>query len=171
MAATSRWERDRAAGDSEAIQFHGVITSEDGRPVPDALVETWHAPGGDNAATDSGLPRRDGQTFTRRNSVITDHQGRYCVRMVPPRAPEYGAAPFITMWISARGLPHRLITRAYLPGCHLAKDSLLRLLPAERRQAHIATRDATGLRFDITLRPANGVTGETSGEPHLEAAT
>jgi protocatechuate 3,4-dioxygenase beta subunit len=90
--------------------------------------------------------------------------------MVPPRAPKYGAAPFITVSVSARGLPYRLITRAYLPGCHLAKEIVLRQLPAERRQAHIATRAATGLRFDITLRPANGVAG-TSGEPHLEAAT
>lgn len=149
-----------------------MITGEDGRPVPDALIETWHAAGDDNnAATTTGLPRCDRRTSTRPSSAITDQQGRYSVRMVPSRAPEHGAAPFIAVSVHARGLLDRLITRAYLPGCHLAKDSLLRRLPAERRQALIATRDDIGLRFDITLRPAIGMTVDTSGEPRQEAAT
>ncbi len=94
------------------------------------------------------------------------------MRMVPPRAPEHGAAPFIAVSVHTRGLLDRLITRAYLPGCHLAKDPpLLRRLPAERRQALIATRDDIGLRFDITLRPAHGVRVETFVEPQQEAAT
>ncbi len=48
MAASPRWQCDRAAGASGgAIQFHGgVITDEDGRPVPNVLIETWHATGG-----------------------------------------------------------------------------------------------------------------------------
>jgi protocatechuate 3,4-dioxygenase, alpha subunit len=171
MAASPRWQCDRAAGASGAIQVHGVITGEDGRPVPDALVETRPAADDNNATTTSGLLRCNGQTFTRPNSAITDQRGRYSVRMVPPRASEHGAAPFIAVSVHARGLLDRLITRAYLPGCHLAKDSLLRRLPAERRQALIATRDEIGFRFDITLRSANGVTGEITGEPHLEAAT
>ncbi|ORA60499.1 intradiol ring-cleavage dioxygenase [Mycolicibacterium elephantis] len=172
MAASSRWQCDRAAGASGAIQFHGVITDEDGRPVPNVLIEARHAAGDDdNAATKIGRLRCDGRNYPRPKSVITDQQGRYSMRMVPPRAPEHGAAPFIAVSVHARGLLDRLITRAYLPGCHLAKDSLLRRLPAERRQALIATRDDIGLRFDITLRPAHGVRVETFVEPQQEAAT
>ncbi|GAT12187.1 intradiol ring-cleavage dioxygenase [Mycolicibacterium novocastrense] len=172
MAASPRWQCDRAAGASGAIQFHGVITDEDGRPVPNVLIETWHAAGDDdNAATKIGRPRCDGRINARPTCVITDQQGRYSVKMVPPLAPEHGSAPFIAVSVEARGLLDRLITRAYLPGCHLAKDSLLRRLPAERRQALIATRDDIGLRFDITLRPAIGMTVDTSGEPRQEAAT
>lgn len=171
MAASPRWQCDRAAGASGAIQFHGVITDEDGRPVPNVLIETWHAAGDDdNAATKIGRLRCDGRNYTLPKSVITDQQGRYSMRMVPPRAPEHGTAPFIAVSVHARGLLDRLITRAYLPGCHLAKDSLLRRLPAERRQALIATRDDIGLRFDITLRPAIYVTAEISDEPLPEAA-
>ncbi|GAA2803659.1 intradiol ring-cleavage dioxygenase [Mycolicibacterium pallens] len=163
MAATSRWHCDRPVGASGAIQLHGVITGEDGRPVPDALIETWHSAGDDNAVAKTGL-RRSGRNGTRPTCVITDQQGRYCVNMVPPQAPEHGSAPFIAVSVEARGCLDRLITRAYLPGCHLAKDSLLRRLPAEQRQALIATRDDIGLRFDITLRPAICVTAETSDE-------
>ncbi|AEV73699.1 protocatechuate 3,4-dioxygenase beta subunit [Mycolicibacterium rhodesiae NBB3] len=171
MAAASRWQCDRAVGASGAILFHGVITGEDGRPVPDALIETWHSAGDDNnAVTKTGLLRCNSRINIRPNSVITDQQGRYSVRMVPPRAPEHGSAPYIAVSVHARGLLDRLITRAYLPGCHLAKDSLLRRLPAERRQALIATRDDIGLRFDIALRPATLVTAETSDEPRPEAA-
>ncbi|GFM18667.1 MULTISPECIES: intradiol ring-cleavage dioxygenase [Mycobacteriaceae] len=172
MAASPRWQCDRAAGASGAIQFHGVITDEDGRPVPNVLIETWHAAGDDdNAATKIGRPRCDGRNYTRPKSVITDQQGRYSVKMVPPLAPEHGSAPFIAVSVEARGHLDRLITRAYLPGCHLAKDSLLRRLPAERRQALIATRDDIGLRFDITLRPAICVTAETSDESRQGAVT
>ncbi|WP_272945587.1 intradiol ring-cleavage dioxygenase [Mycolicibacterium aromaticivorans] len=145
-----------------AVQFHGVVTDEDGVPVSGALVETWHA-AGDHRATEGGLPRCDEPTSTHRNNAITDRQGRYNVRFVPPRALEYGAAPFIAVSISVRGGPSRLITRAYLPGCHLAKDVLLGRLPAERRQALIAVRDDAGFRFDITLSPVNGVVAGTSG--------
>ncbi|ULE31110.1 dioxygenase family protein [Mycobacterium sp. IDR2000157661] len=172
MAASSRWQCDRAVGASGAIQFHGVITDEDGRPVPNVLIEARHAAGDDdNAATKIGRLRCDGRNYPRPKSVITDQQGRYSMRMVPPRAPEHGAAPFIAVSVHARGLLDRLITRAYLPGCHLAKDSLLRRLPAERRQALIATRDDIGFRFDITLRPVHNAKVETSGEPQEEAAT
>jgi protocatechuate 3,4-dioxygenase beta subunit len=148
-----------------------VITGEDGRPVPDALIETWHSAGDDNAVAKTGLLRSDGRNRTCPTCVITDQQGRYSVNMVPPQAPEHGSAPFIAVSVEARGRLDRLITRAYLPGCHLAKDSLLRRLPAEQRQALIATRDDIGLRFDITLRPAICVTGETSDESRQGAVT
>ncbi|MDG5484668.1 dioxygenase family protein [Mycolicibacterium gadium] len=172
MAATSRWHCDRAVGASGAIQFHGVITGEDGRPVPDALIETWHSAGDDNnAVAKTGLLRSCGRINTRPTSVISDQQGRYSVKMVLPLAPEHGSAPFIAVSVEARGLFERLITRAYLPGCHLANDSLLRRLPAERRQALIATRDDIGLRFDITLRRAICVTAETSDESRQGAVT
>lgn len=172
MAAASRWHCDRRVGASGAIQFHGVITGEDGRPVPDALIETWHSAGDDNNAVEkTGLLWSDGWINARPTCVITDQQGRYSVKMVPPLASEHGSAPFIAVSVEARGHLDRLITRAYLPGCHLAKDSLLRRLPAERRQALIATRDDIGLRFDITLRPAICVTAETSDESRQGAVT
>jgi protocatechuate 3,4-dioxygenase alpha subunit len=58
--------------------------------------------------------------------------------------------------VFARGLLNRLFTRAYVPGEHLAEDPLLASLAPERRDTLIATRDATGLRFDIQLQDAAG---------------
>ncbi len=52
----------------------------------------------------------------------------------------------------ARGLLNRLFTRAYVPGEQLARDTLLSGLPPERRDTLVATRDQTGLRFDIQLQ-------------------
>jgi protocatechuate 3,4-dioxygenase alpha subunit len=61
-------------------------------------------------------------------------------------------APFILVTVFARGLLNRLFTRAYVPGDHLGEDPLLTSLPPERRETLIATRDAGGLRFDVSLQ-------------------
>lgn len=130
MAATSRWRWDRRAGASGAIQFHGVITGEDGRPVPDALIETWLSAGDDNNAVEkTGLLRSDGWINARPTCVITDQQGRYSVKMVPPQAPEHGSAPFIAVSVEARGsrsadhprLPSGVPSRQRLPAAPLAR--------------------------------------------------
>jgi protocatechuate 3,4-dioxygenase alpha subunit len=58
--------------------------------------------------------------------------------------------------VFARGLLNRLFTRAYIPGEWLAHDPLLASLSAERRDTLVASRDGTGLRFDIQLQDAPG---------------
>ncbi|KGI65914.1 protocatechuate 3,4-dioxygenase subunit alpha (plasmid) [Mycolicibacterium rufum] len=148
-------------GSSPAIQFHGVVTGGDGRGVPDALVEIWHAHANGIAPAKSGsLLRYIGWPGTGDGRAITDEQGCFSISMAPPQPSTPGAAPFVLVTILAPARLNRLITRAYHPGCHLAKDPLLRSLPAERRQTLIATRDRLGLRFDIGLR-SNNETAET----------
>ncbi len=75
---------------------------------------------------------------------------------LPPSSPgvsEPVAAPFISITVFARGgLLNRLFTRAYIPGKQLENDSLLNTLTPERRDTLIATRDRTGLRFDVQLQ-------------------
>jgi len=143
-------------GSPNAIQFSGVVFDGDGRPVPDALLEIWQADAEGRIPNSVGSLHRDGWTFTGWGRASTDDGGRYGFSTVVPGATCQGAAPFIMITVFARGLLNRLFTRAYVPGEWLANDPLLASLSAERRDTLVASRDGTGLRFDIQLQDAPG---------------
>jgi protocatechuate 3,4-dioxygenase alpha subunit len=143
-------------GSPGAVQFSGVVADGDGRPVPDALLEIWQADADGMIPDSAGSFHRDGFTFTGWGRSSTGDDGRYSFSTVIPGSSEPGAAPFIMVTVFARGLLNRLFTRAYIPGRDLAGDPLLASLPPERRDTLIATRDASGLRFDIQLQDAPG---------------
>ena len=139
-------------GSQDAIQFHGVVTDGAGIPVPDALLEIWQADAAGAIPAAAGSLRRDGWTFTGWGRAATDDAGHYSFSTVLPGPAAAGSAPFILVTVFARGLLNRLFTRAYLPCDQLADDRLLNSLPPQRRQTLIASREETGLRFDITLQ-------------------
>jgi protocatechuate 3,4-dioxygenase alpha subunit len=143
-------------GSPGAVQFWGVVSDGDGRPVPDALLEIWQADADGRIPVAAGSLHRDGFTFTGWGRASTGDDGRYSFSTVVPGALETGAAPFILVTVFARGLLNRLFTRAYIPGDQLTGEPLLTSLPPERRDTLIATRDAHGLRFDIQLQDASG---------------
>lgn len=143
-------------GSPGAIQFAGVVTDGGGHPVPDALLEIWHADSDGRTAQAAGSLRRDGYTFTGWGRASTGDDGRYSFSTVTPGATQPGAAPFIMVTVFARGLLNRLFTRAYLPGDHLLGDPFLASLAPERRETLIASRVPSGLRFDIQLQDAPG---------------
>lgn len=145
-------------GSPGAIQFHGLVTDGAGNPVPDALLEIWQADADGEIPSATGSLRRDGWTFTGWGRAATDDAGRYSFSTVLPGVSAPGSAPFILVTVFARGLLNRLFTRAYLPGDRLANDRLLNSLPAHRRKTLIATRDDTGLKFDINLQGDDGET-------------
>ncbi|MFC7497161.1 MULTISPECIES: protocatechuate 3,4-dioxygenase subunit alpha [unclassified Nocardioides] len=132
----------------DAIRLHGRVLDGAGEPVPDALIELWQT-GPDGAVPQvPGSLHRDGFTFTGFGRTPTDRTGRYRFSTLRPS----GAAPHFLLTVFARGLLHRLFTRAYLPG---AGDDLLRGVPAERRQTLIAEPDDRGFVFDIRLQGEN----------------
>ena len=59
------------------------------------------------------------------------------------------SAPFFAITVLARGLLHRLFTRAYLPG---TSDAFLGRLEADRRSTLVAIADESGFRFDVRLQ-------------------
>ena len=77
---------------------------------------------------------------TRRRS---DDTGRWEVR-VPP-------APFVSVHVFARGLLRHLTTRIYLDPPR-DDDSVLGLVPADRRATLLAERTDDGYRFDIRIQ-------------------
>lgn len=136
-----------------AIRLHGTVTDGGGQPVPDALLEIWQADA-DGMVPTSGSLRRDGATFTGWGRAATDADGHYSFTTVKPGAP-HQSTPFVAVTVFARGLLHRLFTRAYLPGDPLHVDRLLSSVPADRRHTLIAVPDEHGFRFDIRLQGAD----------------
>ena len=139
----------QAAG---ALHFHGTVTDGDGQPVRDVMLEIWQADGDGHVPRSAGSLHRDGWTFTGWGRAATDDDGHYSFSTVEPGPTEPGGAAFIMVTVFGRGLLNRLFTRAYVPGPALQNDPLLSSLPEERRSSLIAERDATGLRFDVSLQ-------------------
>jgi protocatechuate 3,4-dioxygenase alpha subunit len=119
--------------DAAGVRIAGRVLDGAGAPVPDALVETWHA---------------DPPAFAR---AATDDDGAWEVRV--PRA------PFVAVHVFARGLLRHLTTRAYL-GALPAGDPVLALVPPDRRATLLAEETDDGFRFDIRLQ-ADPPDGET----------
>jgi len=116
---------DGPVADPEGVTIGGLVLDGAGQPVPDALVETWHA---------------DPPAFAR---AATDDDGAWSVR-VP-------AVPFVSLHVFARGLLRHVTTRAYL-GVLPCGDPVLALVPAERRETLLAERSGDGYRFDIRIQ-------------------
>ena len=130
-------------GHPDAIRLHGVVLDGAGAPVPDALLEIRQADRAGDVPHKAGSLHRDGYTFTGWGRASTNNVGQYSFTTVEP------GAPFIAMTVFARGLMNRLFTRVYLPG---ASDPFLLSIPPDRRETLVATKDADGLRFDVTLQ-------------------
>ena len=127
-----------ARGSDEAIALRGTVYDGDGAPVPDALVETWQAPG----------PGCRG--FGR---CPTDEEGRWEIVTRKPEAAG-GEAPHLAVAVFARGLLDRVATRAYFADEHEANsaDPVLSALDERRRATLLATPAEGGYTFDIHLQ-------------------
>ena len=136
-------------GHPDAVQFSGLVLDGDGVAVPDALIEIWQPDSDGRAVAKAGSLRRDGFTFTGWGRAASDNSGRYSFSTLRPG----GGAPFIAVTVFARGLLHRLFTRAYLPG--YPPDGLLSSLPEDRRRTLIAREEGSSLIFDIKLQGAD----------------
>lgn len=164
----------------ERIIVSGRVLDEDGRPVPDTLVEIWQA----NAAgryvhlKDQHDAPLD-PNFTGAGRVVTDSQGRYSFTTIKP-----GAYPWrnhhnawrpahIHLSLFGPTFLTRLVTQMYFPGDPLlALDPIYKSIPDERaRERLVSAFDidttqpewALGYRFDIVLRGREETPTE---EPH-----
>lgn len=153
----------------ERIIVEGRVLDEDGRPVPDVMIEIWQA----NAAGryDHARDQHDAPldpAFHGAGRIFADAQGRYRFLTIKP-----GAYPWrnhhnawrpnhIHYSLFGAGFAQRMITQMYFPG-----DPLLPLDPIFNATPDAAARDrlvaafdldltapewALGYRFDIVLR-------------------
>ena len=159
----------------ERIVVTGRVTDEEGRPVPDALVEVWQT----NAA---GRYRHDvdrhpaplDPNFYGAGRCLTDGDGRYRFITVKP-----GAYPWenhenawrpahIHFSLFGRSFAQRLVTQMYFPSDPLLEyDPIFHAVREPRaRELLIARFDlettqpgwALGYVWDIVLGPGSGAT-------------
>ena len=139
-----------APGSPGALELHGRVLDGEGDGVPDALVEVWQSGPDGNVPHLGGALRRDPDAFGGFGRCATDASGGYAFTTLAPGAVD-GGLPFFALTVFARGLLHRLRTRAYLPLEDGAGDALLSAA-GERAATLVCVADARGLRFDIRLQ-------------------
>ena len=174
---------DGKAALGERIIVHGRVTDEDGRPVPQTMIELWQA----NAAGRYHHPgdQHDAPLdphFRGAGRVFTDAEGWYRFVSIKPGAYPWRNHPnawrpnHIHYSLFGAGFATRLITQMYFPG-----DPLLPLDPVynavpdpAHRQRLVAMFDlaatqpdwALGYRFDIVLRGPAATPMENAGPEH-----
>lgn len=172
---------DIAEGDSDLTRQHsgeplgeriivtGRVLDDNGRPVPQALIEIWQA----NAAgryfhVKDQHPAPIDPNFTGAGRVLTDENGSYRFVTIKP-----GAYPWLNHYnawrpahihlsIFGRAFVTRLVTQMYFPGDPLcAIDPIFQSVRSEKAQQRLIARFdlettqpqwALSYRFDIVLR-------------------
>lgn len=152
----------------ERILVCGRVIDEDGRPIPNTLIEVWQA----NAAGRYQHQRDQHDApldpnFTGTGRTLTDDDGRY--RFVSIRPGAYPWRNHANAWRPAHihfslfgdAFATRLVTQMYFPGDPLlALDPIYNSVPQGARERMVSAFDlsltepehALGFRFDIVLR-------------------
>ncbi|RAI36053.1 protocatechuate 3,4-dioxygenase subunit beta [Rhodoplanes serenus] len=153
----------------ERIIVHGRVLDEDGRPVPDALVEIWQANAcGRYIHVVDRHPAPLDPNFTGAGRAKTDAEGRYRFVTIRPGAYPWGNHPnawrpaHIHFSLFGHSFVSRLVTQMYFPGDPLFPfDPIFNSVTDEAaRNRMIAAFDldhtvpewALAYRFDIVLR-------------------
>lgn len=147
----------------------GRVLDEDGRPVPDTLIELWQAntAGKYNHPADRFRAPLD-PSFTGCGRAVTDAEGRYGFRTIKPGAypvqdsGNWWRPPHIHFSLFGPSFLTRLVTQMYFPGDPLNDiDNILAgVTDAQARARLMAVPDpevgiwetALGFRFDLVIR-------------------
>jgi len=132
------------------IEVFGRVLDGAGDPVPDALLEIWHADSLGNYS----------KSFAVFGRCATDTEGRYRFTTIHPGAVRDATgtlhAPQISLGVFARGIIKRLVTRVYFEGApENEKDPVLSVVPAARRETLCASKETDGWHFDVVLQGDN----------------
>jgi len=153
----------------ERIIVSGRVMDEDGRPLPETLIEIWQA----NAAgryvhiVDQHPAPLD-PNFSGAGRAVTDADGRYRFTTVKPGAypwrnhPNAWRPAHIHLSLFGPTFLTRLVTQMYFPGDPLFPfDPIFNAIPDEKARARLISAFdletavpewALGFRFDIVLR-------------------
>ena len=153
----------------ERMYVSGRVLDENGRPLPDTLIEIWqaNAAGRYRHAVDNHDAPLD-PNFTGCGRALTDAEGRYQFKTIKPGAypwrNHYNAwrPAHIHFSVFGTGLPQRLVTQMYFPGDPLLPyDPMLTGIQDEKARARLVAdfdwertvpEHALAYRFDIVLR-------------------
>ena len=151
----------------ERIIVTGRVLGEDGRGIPDTLMEIWQANAAGRYRTE--VDRHDAPidpNFTGVGRLRTDAEGRYRMLTIRPAAypwknhPNAWRPAHIHFSLFGPSLRSRLVTQMYFAGDPLLPlDPIYMAVPAGARERLLAAYDhsvteeawALGFRFDIVL--------------------
>ena len=147
----------------DRIRVGGKVFDGDGQVVPDCMLEIWQADAQGRFADPQDKRALPNSTFRGFGRCGTDANGAYCFETIKPGqvADPDGKpqAPHIVLAVYARGMLLHLYTSIYFDGeAANAADSVLALVPADRRSTLIATRQAGAAgvyHFDVHLQGDN----------------
>ena len=135
----------------ERIIVHGHVVDEDGRPVPNVLLEIWQANAAGRYHHDVDRhPAPLDPNFTGAGRLLTDSAGRYRLVTVKPGAypwrnhPNAWRPAHIHFSVFGRAFTQRLVTQMYFPG-----DPLFAYDPIFNSVRDPAARELLVARFDL----------------------
>ena len=151
------------------IMVHGRLLDEDGRPVPDKLVEVWQAnAGGRYRHRNDGYLAPLDPNFGGCGRCITGEDGSYSFRSIMPGPypwPNGGndwRPAHIHFSVFGDGFAQRLVTQMYFEGDpHIALCPIVQSIPSDEAVDRLVARldmtktlpmDIRAYRFDIVLR-------------------
>ena len=134
------------------IQLRIRVLDGEGAPVPDALIELYHADA--DGQYDRGERERGSYGFGR---LPTDADGTCTFATIKPGAVRSGTveqAPHVNVCLLSRGLLRQIYTRIYFEGDPgVATDPLLGIVPPDRRHTLVAHPAAAGNdTWDFVIR-------------------
>jgi len=160
---------------------HGRVVDEEGRGVPNTLVEVWQAnAGGRYRHKNEGYLAPLDPNFGGCGRVITDEEGNYrftTVRPGPypwPNGPNTWRPAHIHFSVFGPSFAQRLITQMYFEGDPLIDlCAIVQAIPSRAAVERLIARldmentlpmDAQAYRFDIVLRGRNATLFENKPE-------
>jgi protocatechuate 3,4-dioxygenase, beta subunit len=153
----------------ERIIVTGRVVEEDGRPVPNTLVEIWQANAGGRYQHEGDQhPAPLDPNFSGAGRTLTDADGKYEFVTVKPGAypwknhPNAWRPAHIHFSLFGRAFSSRLVTQMYFPGDPLFEfDPIFQSVRDPEARRRLVARFELGLtqpewalgyRFDIVLR-------------------
>jgi len=125
----------RALG--QLITITGRVLDDAGRPVPDSLIEIWHAnASGKYIHHNDPSPVPEDAKFRGRGRVVTDAQGRWHIRTIKPggyAVPDdmpgatvgWWRPPHLHLSVFGANFAARLVTQIFFPGDPLNDQDLI----------------------------------------------
>jgi protocatechuate 3,4-dioxygenase alpha subunit len=146
----------------ERIVIQGRVLDGDGKPVEDAVIETWQANAhGKYAHPEDTREKLLEPPFKGFGRVLSDGQGAFRFSTIKPgrvAGPhDTLQAPHLVVLVFMRGLLRHLVTRVYFPDEPAnAEDPILDLVPAQRRSTLVARSAGEGmLEWNVVLQGEN----------------
>jgi protocatechuate 3,4-dioxygenase alpha subunit len=143
----------------ERIRLRVRLFDGDGAPVPDGIIELWQADAAGKYQHPADTQEKEPDpAFCGFGRLGTDAAGACIFETVRPGRTPNGRggcqASHIDVSVFARGLLARVVTRVYFEGDPaLAEDSVMKLVPEQRRATLLARLDEEGFWcFDIRLQ-------------------